>query len=95
MVGNADPTSANLPLYAAGQNKHKNNHNNQTQAAARVVAPRPAVWPGWKSAQQHQDQEHQKNREHEVSLGESCLRLSNEPARRKNRAGTVPKLKTT
>ena len=50
-----------LELNSLGHDQCDQNYQEQTETAARVVAPAGAVWPGRKSAQDQQDYHDQKN----------------------------------
>src|SRR6266478_6757506 len=56
-----------LPSQTSRHSKHEQDHNDQSQPAARVITPIPAVRPRGQSAEQQQNQNHKQDRRHGFS----------------------------
>jgi hypothetical protein len=52
--------------HRSRQQQYDHNHQHQSKAAARVIAPRSAVRPGWQGAQQCQNQDYEQYCKHHV-----------------------------
>ena len=51
-------------LYSTQEQQDDQDQHDQTQAAARAIAPPSAVRPGGEDPQRHQDEDHEEDREH-------------------------------